>query len=214
MIKILIADIHPVVRLGIKQILSTTQDMKVVDEAGTGQEALNKVVKNNYDVIILGINMPDGNGLKLLKELRKEKPKTAVLIFTNLTENQYAFRVLKMGAAGYLPKDSSPEELIEAVRKIAQGKKYISADLAEILATNLDLNIEKPIHENLSDREFQVFSLLATGKRLTTIADNLSLSIKTISIYQVKILSKMKLKNRSELVRYAIKNNLTPLRNE
>jgi two-component system, NarL family, invasion response regulator UvrY len=208
MIKILVADIHPVVRLGIKQILSDIQDMRVIDEAGTGQEALNKAVKNHYDVIILGINMPDGNGLKLLQKLRKEKSNTAVLIFTNLTEDQYAVRVLKMGAAGYLNKDSAPEELIKAIRKIVQGKKYISEDLAEILATNLDLNTDKPIHENLSDREFQVFNLLATGKRLTTIADTLSLTIKTISTYQGKILEKMKLKNRSELIRYAIQNNL------
>jgi two-component system, NarL family, invasion response regulator UvrY len=208
MIKILVADIHPVVRLGVKQILSDVQDMKVIDEAGTGQEALNKAVKNDYDVIILGINMPDGNGLKLLQELRKKKPQTAVLIFTVLAEDEYAIRVLKMGAAGYLTKGSAPEELIKAIHKVAQGNKFISSDLAEILATNLDLNTDKPIHENLSDREFQVFSLLATGKGLKTIADTLSLTITTISTYQGKILSKMKLNNRSELVRYAIKNNL------
>jgi two-component system, NarL family, invasion response regulator UvrY len=208
MIKILVADIYPVVRLGVKQILSEVQDMKVIDEAGTGQEALDKAVKNHYDVIILGINMSDGNGLKLLQELRKKKPETAVLIFTILAEDEYAIRVLKMGAAGYLTKDNAPEELIKAIRKIAQGKKFISADLAEILATNLDLNTDKPIHGNLSDREYQVFSLLAAGKQIKTIADTLFLTMTTISTYQGKILSKMKLNNRSELIRYAIKNNL------
>jgi len=208
MIKIFIADDHPVVRLGIKQILSEVKDMTVADEAGTGQETLKKVSKNDYDVILLDISMPGRNGLDILRELKNKKPKTPVLILSIYPEDQYAVRVLKLGAAGYLTKDSVPEELINAIRKVAQGRKYISATLAEKLADDLELNTDKPPHENLSDREYQVLCLLASGKRLKDIADTLSLSIKTISTYRTRILEKMKMDNNAELIRYALQNNL------
>jgi two-component system, NarL family, invasion response regulator UvrY len=208
MIKIFIADDHPVVRMGIKQILSEVKDMTVADEAGTGQETIKKVVKNDYDVILLDISMPGRNGLDILRELKNKKPKIPVLILSIYPEDQYAVRVLKLGAAGYLTKESVPEELINAIRKVANGRKYISASLAEKLASDLELNTDKPPHENLSDREYQVLCLLASGKRLKDIADTLDLSIKTISTYRTRILEKMKMDNNAELIRYALQNNL------
>ena len=208
MLKIFIADDHPVVRMGIKQILSEVKDMIVADEAGTGLETLKKVSKNDYDVILLDISMPGRNGLDILRELKTKKPKIPVLILSIYPEDQYAVRVLKLGAAGYLTKESVPEELINAIRKVAQGRKYISATLAEKLATDLELNSDRPAHENLSDREYQVLCLLASGKRLKDIAETLSLSIKTISTYRTRILEKMKMDNNAELIRYALQNSL------
>jgi DNA-binding NarL/FixJ family response regulator len=208
MIKILIADDHPVVRQGIKQILAETRDLVVADEAASGQEVMKKVMKNDYDVILLDISMPERNGLDILRELKSKKSKPAVLILSIYPEDQYAVRVLKLGAAGYLTKESVPEELISAIRKVAQGRKYISATLAEKLAIDLEINTEKPPHENLSDREYQVLCMLASGKRLKDIGDDLNLSIKTISTYRTRILEKMKMGNNAELIRYALQNNL------
>jgi DNA-binding NarL/FixJ family response regulator len=208
MIKILVADDHPVVRLGLKQLLSDVKDMSVVDEATTGQEVLKKVAKSDYDVILLDISMPGRNGLDILHELRSKKPKIPVLVLSIYPEDQYAVRVLKIGAAGYLTKESVPEELITAIRKVAQGRKYISATLAEKLAIDLEFDSEKPVHEYLSDREYQVLCLLASGKRLKDIADELDLSIKTISTYRTRILDKMKMKNNAEMIRYALQNKL------
>jgi DNA-binding NarL/FixJ family response regulator len=208
MIKILIADDHPVVRQGIKQILAETRDIVVADEAASGQEVMKKVMKTDYDVILLDISMPERNGLDILRELKSKKPKPAVLILSIYPEDQYAVRVLKLGAAGYLTKESVPEELISAIRKVAQGRKYISATLAEKLAIDLEINAEKPLHENLSDREYQVLCMIASGKRLKEIGDELNLSIKTISTYRTRILEKMKMGNNAELIRYALQNNL------
>ena len=208
MIKILIADDHPVVRQGIKQILAETRDLVAADEAASGQEVMKKVMKNDYDVILLDISMPERNGLDILRELKSKKPKPAVLILSIYPEDQYAVRVLKLGAAGYLTKESVPEELISAIRKVAQGRKYISATLAEKLAIDLEINAEKPPHENLSDREYQVLCMLASGKRLKDIGDDLNLSIKTISTYRTRILEKMKMGNNAEIIRYALQNNL------
>jgi len=208
MVKILIADDHPVVRQGIKQILAETRDLVVADEAASGQEVMKKLMKNDYDVILLDISMPERNGLDILRELKNKKPKQAVLILSIYPEDQYAVRVLKLGAAGYLTKESVPEELISAIRKVAQGRKYISATLAEKLAIDLEINAEKPLHENLSDREYQVLCMLASGKRLKDIGDDLNLSIKTISTYRTRILEKMKMGNNAEIIRYALQNNL------
>jgi two-component system, NarL family, invasion response regulator UvrY len=208
MIKILIADDHPVVRLGLKQILSETKDMTVTEEAATGQEVLKKALKNDIDVVLLDISMPGKNGLDVLRELKNKKPKLPVLILSIYPEDQYAVRVLKLGASGYLTKETVPEELITAIRKVAQGRKYISTTLAEKLAADLEFDSEKPLHENLSDREYQVLCLLASGKRLKDIAGTLSLSIKTISTYRTRILDKMKMDNNAELIRYALQNNL------
>lgn len=208
MIKILIVDDHAVVRAGIKQILSETPDMIVADEASNGQEVLNKVSENNYDVVLLDISMPGRNGLDILKQLKREKPKLHVLMLSVYPEEQYAVRALRAGASGYLTKESAPSELIAAVRKISQGGKYVTSLLAEKLAFDLEFYVEKPHHELLSDREYQVMCMIAKGKTVKGIARELSLSVQTISTYRTRILEKMKMKNNAEIIRYAVKQGL------
>ncbi len=208
MIKILIADDHAVVREGLKQIISETPDMRVTDEANNGQEVLNKVSEQHYDVVLLDITMPGPSGLDVLKQLKSKKPKLPVLMLSVHPEEQYAVRTLKAGASGYLTKGSATDELIAAIRKISTGKKYVSSSLAEKLAFDLDLDHEKPRHEILSDREYQVMSMIASGKTVKEIADELSLSVQTISTYRSRILEKMKMKNNAEIVYYAVKQGL------
>ena len=208
MIKILIADDHAVVREGLKQIISENPDMLVTDEANNGQEVLNKVSEQHYDVVLLDITMPGRSGLDVLKQLKSKKPKLPVLMLSVHPEEQYAVRTLKAGASGYLTKGSATEELIAAIRKISQGKKYVSSSLAEKLAFDLDMDYEKPRHETLSDREYQVMSMIASGKTVKEIADELSLSVQTISTYRSRILEKMKMKNNAEIIYYAVKQGL------
>jgi DNA-binding NarL/FixJ family response regulator len=209
MIKVLIADDHPVVRLGLRKLLSDTKDLTVADEAQTGQEVLKKVARNDLDVVLLDISMPGRNGLDILSALKRKKPKLPVLVLSIYPEDQYAVRVLKSGGAGYLTKEAATEELIGAIRKVAQGRKYISATLAEKLAAELEFDTgEKPPHEALSDREYQILCLLASGKRLKDMAAELDLSIKTISTYRTRILEKMRMRNNAELIRYALDNKL------
>jgi DNA-binding NarL/FixJ family response regulator len=208
MIKILIADDHAVVREGLKQIISETSDMHVADEANNGQDVLDKVSEQHYDVVLLDITMPGRSGLEILKQLKSKKPKLPVLMLSVHPEEQYAVRTLKAGAAGYLTKGSATDELIAAIRKISQGKKYISSSLAEKLAFDLDIDHEKPLHEMLSDREYQVMSMIASGKTVKEIADELSLSVQTISTYRSRILEKMKMKNNQEIIYYAVKQGL------
>ncbi|MBM4135767.1 MAG: response regulator transcription factor [Nitrospira sp.] len=209
MIKILIADDHPIVRSGLKQIISEEDGMSVAGEAQNASEVLAFVRKNYYDVVILDISLPDRSGLNILEQLRYEKPKLPVLILSMYPEEQYAVRVLKAGASGYMTKESAPEELVKAIRKVASGGKYVSPTLAERLALDLEVNIEKPLHETLSNREFEVMLMVASGKKAQEIADNLCLSVKTVSTYRSRILKKMSLKNNTELVQYVIKNNLS-----
>jgi DNA-binding NarL/FixJ family response regulator len=208
MINILIADDHAIVRKGLKQILAETPDMVVADEASNGYEVLEKVKKNDFDVLLLDISMPGKSGLDILKELKAEKPKLPVLVLSMYPEEQYAIRVLRAGASGYLTKESAPEELVVAMRKVAQGKKYVSPSLAEKLAFDLEMDTTKPPHEMLSDREYQVLCMIASGKTVGEIAENLLLSAKTISTYRARILEKMKMKNNAELTHYAIQNRL------
>ncbi len=208
MIKILIADDHTIVREGLKQIIVNTAGMVVTGEAANGQETLDLIRKNNFDVILLDIAMPEKDGLAILKQLKREKIELPVLVLSMHPEEQYAVRVLKMGAAGYLTKASASDELIKAIRKISTGKKYISDSLAEKLALDLDIDTEKLPHEYLSDREFQVLCMIASGKTVTNIAEELSLSVNTISTYRVRVLDKLKMTSNSELTRYAIKNQL------
>jgi len=208
MIKILVADDHAVVREGVKQILSETADMVVAAEASSAQEVLNKVWENNYDLVLLDISMPGRGGLDVLKQLKDEKPGLPVLILSIYPEEQYAVRALRAGASGYLTKESAPDELIAAIRKISQGGKYVSASLAEKLAFDMEIGAEKPPHEMLSDREYQVICMIAKGKTVKEIAGELSLSVKTISTYRSRILDKMRMKGNAELTRYAIKNSL------
>ena len=208
MIKILIADDHPIVREGLKQILAETSNMVVTDEASNGQGLLNKVWKKDYDVVLLDISMPGRSGLDILKQLRIERPKLPVLILSIHPEEQYAVRALKAGASGYLTKKSAPDELITAIWKVSQGRKYVSSSLAEKLAFELEIDTEKPPHETLSDREYQVMCMIASGKTVKEIAEELLLSVKTVSTHRSRILEKMKLKSNAKLIHYAIKNRL------
>jgi DNA-binding NarL/FixJ family response regulator len=208
MIKILIADDHPVVRKGLKEIIQATSDMTVSGEASDGQEVLEKVMKIDFDVVVLDIAMPGRSGLDILKELKSGKPELPVLILSIHPEEQYAVRVLRAGASGYLTKDSAPDELITAIRKVSRGKKYISASLAEKLAYDLEISAVKPFHETLSDREYEVMCLIASGKTVKEIAEELFLSGKTISTYRSRILEKMKMRSSAELTHYAIKLGL------
>ena len=207
-IKILIADAHPIVRAGFKQVIADTPDMLVADEAGNGQEVLNLIGKKDYDLVLLDISMPGRSGLEILKDLKSEKPKLPVLILSIYPEEQYAVRALRAGASGYMTKASAANELIAAIRKISAGGKYISASLAEKLAFYLDGDATRPPHETLSDREYQVMLMIASGKTVTEIADELCLSVKTISTYRTHILEKMKMKNNAEITLYAVQNKL------
>ena len=208
MIRIIIADDHPIVRAGMKQIISEASDMMVADEASDGHTLLNKIKKENFDVVILDITMPHMDGLDVLKQLKIEKPKLPVVILSIHPEDQYALRVLKAGASAYVTKTSAPDELINAIRKVFRGGKYISPSIAEKLAFQLDANFEEMPHEALSDREYQVLCTLASGKTVTEIADELSLSAKTVSTYRSRILEKMDMKNNAELIHYAVQNKL------
>ena len=207
--KILIVDDHSVVRAGLRQIISEASGMSVVDEAASANEALIKLRKDNYSAVVLDVAMPDKSGLDVLKELKSEFPNLAVLMLSMYPEDQYAIRSLRAGASGYMTKDSAPEELVSAIRTVALGRKYISHHLAEKLAFNLDADTSKEPHELLSDREYQVLCMMASGKAVSEVADQLCLSVKTISTYRSRILEKMQMKNNAELTNYAIKNGLT-----
>lgn len=208
MIKLLVADDHAIVRKGIEQIIAETTDIVVSAEARNGQEVMEKAVKNVYDLVLLDIAMPGRDGLEVLKELKKQRPKLAVLMLSMYPEEQYAIRALRSGASGYLTKESAPDELIAAIRKVSAGGKYISSSLAEKLAHKLGNYTDTPLHEQLSDREYQILIMLASGKSLTEIADELALSVKTISTYRARLLSKMNMKGNAEVTRYAIENKL------
>ncbi len=208
MINILIVDDHAVVRAGLRQIIAGVSDMVVADEAGGAIDALAKIRKKEYSIVVLDIAMPGKSGLDVLKEIRIEHPKLPVLMLSMYPEDQYAVRALRSGASGYMTKDRAPEEMVTAIRAVAAGRKYISSDLAERLAFNLDADMKKEPHEILSDREYQVLCMIASGKTISDIADQLSLSVKTISTYRSRILEKMQLKNNAELTNYAIRNHL------
>lgn len=208
MLRILVADDHPVVRRGLSQIIGETSDMVVADEATSGQEVLGKVRESRYDVVLLDITMPGMHGLDVIKQLSKESPRLPILVLSIHPEEQYAVRALRAGAAGYLTKDRAPNELLGAIRKISTGGKYVSPSLAERLAYNLEAGEEQSPHKTLSDREYQVMCMIATGKTATEIARELSLSVRTVSTYRSRILEKMKMKNNAELTHYAIRNCL------
>jgi two-component system invasion response regulator UvrY len=208
MIKILIADDHPVFRFGLKQIIQEAPDLVVVAEAVNGREALVMAKKGDYDVVVLDISMPVRNGVDVLFELKHERPALPVLMLSMHPEEQYAMRALRAGASGYLTKESVPEELVAAIRKVAGGGKYVSASLAEHLASMVQSDVGAPPHETLSRREYQVMCMIASGKTVSETAQELSLSAKTISTYRTRILEKMQMKNNAELIRYATKNQL------
>jgi len=207
-IKLLIADDHAIFREGLKHILEEHPDIIVADEAGNGQEVLDYVWKNEYDMILLDIGMPGMPALEVLKQVKNEKPRLPVLVLSMYPEDQYAVRFIRAGASGYLTKESAPEELITAIRKITAGRKYITSSIAEKLADEVEPDAEKPAHHTLSDREFEVFRLIASGKTVKQIADDLFLSMKTISTYRSRILEKMKMKTNAELMHYALKHHM------
>jgi len=207
-IRVLIADDHAIVREGLKQILADTKDIVVAAEAENGLEAVKLCRKNECQVMLLDISMPDRNGIEVLKQVKKETPKLSVLMLSMHREDQYAIRALKAGAAGYLNKQSAPKELVNAIRQVSKGQKYISSALAQELARQIGEDQDRPLHETLSDREYQTLTMIASGKSVTDIANELTLSVKTVSEYRSRLLAKMKLKNSAELTHYAIKHHL------
>ncbi len=208
MIKVLIADDHTLVRKGLKQILLDTEDIDWVDEARDGKETINKISKKKYDLVLLDISLPGRSGIEVLKQLKSIKPKLPVLILSMHPEEQYAVRALRAGAAGYLTKESAPDELLNAIRRVADGGKYITPSLAEKLAGEIGPDVEKPLHEILSDREYQVMCMIASGKTVKEIAEDLNLSVKTISTHRARILRKMHMDNNAQITHYAIKHGL------
>ena len=208
MIRVLIADDHAIVRKGLVQIVSETMDMKVLAEAENASEVFDAVRDQDLDAVILDLNLGESSGLEILKQVKIEFPELPVLILSVYPENQFAIRTLKAGASGYLNKDSAPEQLVEAIRRVVDGKKYVSQVVAEELLYQLDTENDGPRHESLSDREFQVLRMLASGKTVSEIADSLALSVKTISTYRSRLLEKMNMNSNAELTHYAIKNNL------
>lgn len=208
MIKVCVVDDHAVVREGLKRIIAENPGMAVTAEAGDGHEALRILKSEPCDVVLLDITMPNKSGLDVLKELHAESPRLPVLVLSMHAEDQYAVRVLRAGAAGYLTKETAPAKLVQAIRKVIRGGKYVSSTLAEKLVFDLGGDPSKAPHEVLSDREYQVLCMIASGKTVTDIAEELALSVKTISTYRVRILEKLNMKNNAELTRYAIKEGL------
>jgi len=207
-IKLIVVDDHTVVREGIKSIISATPDIGLVAEAASGHDAIRLSRQHDYKVMLLDIALTDKNGIEVLKQIKSEKPDVQVLMFSMYREDQYAIRSLKAGASGYLNKQCSKDDLINAIRQVAGGLKYISPQLAQELANNLNQEHEDALHKTLSDREFQTLTMIASGKSVSDIAKDLSLSVKTISEYRSRILLKMKLRHNAELTHYAIKNQL------
>lgn len=208
MIKLLIADDHAMIRKGIIQTVADEPDMSVIGEARDAQQLLELARTTDWDVAILDIDMPGRNGLEALKEVKKEYPTRPVLMLSMHPEEHFAVRAFKAGAAGYLTKESPPEELVAAVRKILAGGRYVSPSFTEIIVRELAFGSDRPLYELLSDREYEVFRLLAAGQTVSEAAGQLALSVKTVSTYRTRVLEKLNLKNNAELMRYAVEHQL------
>lgn len=208
MIKVFIVDDHAILRRGLAQIIDECTDMKVVGESEASAPTMRLLRDIPCNVVLLDISLPDRNGIETLKLIHKEFPKLQVLMLSMHPENQYALRALKAGAAGYLTKQSAPSQLVSAIRQVMQGRKYVTPSVAQELANSVSLDNEKPLHELLSIREFQTMCMIASGKTLAEMAQQMSISAKTVSVYRARILEKMRLKNNAELTHYAIKNNI------
>ncbi len=208
MIKIFIADDHPLIRKGIKEIFEEEIDIKVIGDAAYPHEVLEGLKKLEPDVLITDLSMPGRSGLDLISDIKQLFPKLPVLVLTMHPEDRFAVRALKAGAFGYLTKDAKPEEIIKAVRQVVTGRKYITPSLAEMLATEIDRDITKMPHELLSDREFQIMQLVASGKKVSEIAEKLSISIRTVNTYRARVMNKMNMKTNADLTLYAVENNL------
>jgi len=208
MLRILIADDHALIRKGLKQILLEEYPSAIIEEASDAETVIKKTISDEWDIIICDLSMPGRSGMDVVQQVKQNSPKLPVLILSTYPEEQYAIRALKAGAAGYLSKEAATEELIKAVQQALQGRKYISSAIAEKLATELDHDTTKPRHEILSDREFDVFKLIAAGKTVSEIGEKLSLSITTVSTYRSRILIKMDMRTNAELTRYGLENKL------
>jgi two-component system invasion response regulator UvrY len=208
LIRVLVVDDHPVVRKGLIQILVEEPDVEAAVEADSAGELLRQVTENEWDVVVLDITLPDRSGLEALKDVKAMRPELPVLILSMHPEDQYALRVLKAGAAGYINKESAADVLVNAVRKVVGGGKYVSPSMAEKLATVVGSDYDVQPHERLSDREFQVMCMIASGKRLKEIGEELCLSVKTVSTYRTRVLDKMGMESNAELTYYAVKNGL------
>lgn len=208
MIKVLMVDDHIMVREGIKRIIDDTNDIDIVAEAASGEEALKTLNNMGVDIVLLDISMPGKNGIQTLKEIKKHNPTMKVLMLSMHAEEQYAMRAIKAGASGYLTKDSASEKLVTAIRKIEQGRKHISPEVAELLVTDIYHNEEKDLHSLLSDREFEILKCIIKGDSLKKIASNLSISDKTVSTYRSRLLKKLNLTNTADLIKYGISQNL------
>lgn len=208
MINVLIADDHALFRDGLKRIFNETDDINVVAEATDGKDILKKARESDWDIALLDINLPDINGLDILKRILSANASSCVLVLSMYPEEEYAIRAIRSGASGYLTKDSPTDQLITVIRRLAKGGKYVNPELAEKLLFNPVMESDKLTHTTFSDREFHVFKLIVTGESLTSIANKLALSVKTVSTYRSRILEKMNMKNNAQLVRYAIQHRL------
>jgi len=208
LLRILIVDDHPIVRQGLRQTLLDTADVGEVGEAATAQQALDLVRQQDWDAVVLDIGLPGRGGLEALKDIKHERPRLPVLILSMHAEDQYAVRAIRAGAGGYLTKEAATEKLVEAIRKITTGGRFISPDLADLLATELSGGADGPPHASLSDREFQVLCLIGSGLPVGDIADRFALSVKTVSTYRTRLMEKMSLASNSDLTYYALKNKL------
>jgi DNA-binding NarL/FixJ family response regulator len=208
MIRIVIADDHTIVREGLKQVLSAASDLSVVGEAQNGQEALARVRELEFEVLLLDMSMPGKSGIDLIKQVHAEKPKLRILVLSMHGEQQYAVRAIKAGAAGYLTKEAASAQLVSAIRKVASGGAFVTSTVAEQLALGAMPDAAGPAHSALSDREFQVFREIVAGRSVTDIAQELKLSVKTVSTHKARILEKMNMSNQAELIRYALKHHL------
>ena len=208
MIRILIADDHAIVRAGLKQFIADHADMEVTAEAATGTEAIAAVRAQEFDVVLLDISMPDKNGIDTLKTIKHVRPELPVLMLSAYAEDQYAVNLLRAGAAGYLNKEAASSQLVGAIRTVVLGRKFVSPSLAQILADGVSGDADRPLHAELSQREFQIFCKLAAGAAVSKIADELNLSVKTVSTYRTRVLEKMAMKSNADLTYYAIKNGL------
>jgi len=208
MIRLVIADDHTIVREGLKQVLAAAADLAIAGEARDGFEVMARVRELDFEVLLLDMSMPGKSGIELIKQVRAEKPKLRILVLSMHEEPQYAVRAIKAGASGYLTKDSASAQLVQAIRKVAGGGAFISAEVAEQLALGAMPQVDGPPHSALSDREFQVFQMLVSGKSVTDIGNELNLSVKTVSTHKAHIMQKMQLANQTEMIRYAIAHGL------
>jgi two-component system invasion response regulator UvrY len=208
-IRVIVADDHPILRAGLISVLNASSDLRVVGEAGNGAEVLKAIGATGFDVLLLDVSMPGKSGLDLMRQIRKDHPRLPILIVSSHPEDQYALRAIKAGASGYLTKMSAPSDLVGAVRTVANGRKFITPALAELLADHVEHPDEGTPHETLSDREFQTLKMIGAGHSLTEIAEVLCISVKTVSVYRSRVLEKMRMKNNVELTRYVVEHGLT-----